>query len=126
LYGSEDFANFCLKKRKFKTISTVINFDMVGRMDPELKRLFYMCSDSLSEKFSKAVQLSTNLDLREKDQEKMLQLDTRSFYMKGIDCVNLSTGSHIDYHAASDDERYINYIGMVNVFNFVHALIQNW
>ncbi len=126
LYGSQDFANFCLKKRKFKTISTVINFDMVGRMDPELKRLFYMCSDSLSEKLSEAVERTTNLDLREKDQEKMLQLDTRSFYLKEMDCLNFSTGSHIDYHAVSDDERYINYTGMVNVFNFVRDLIQNW
>lgn len=126
LYGSEDFAKFCLKKRKFKTISTVINFDMVGRMDPELKRLFYMCSDSLSGKFTEAAGLSTHLELREKDREKLLQLDTRSFYLKEIDCVNLSTGSHIDYHAVSDDERYINYNGMVDVFNFVRDLIQNW
>jgi Zn-dependent M28 family amino/carboxypeptidase len=126
LFGSEDFADFCLNKRKFKTISTVINFDMVGRLDPELKRLFFMCSDSLSIKLAKAAELTTQLDLREKDQEKLLQLDTRSFFLNEIDCLNLSTGSHIDYHAVSDDEQYINYDGMMDVFNFVRALIQNW
>lgn len=126
LFGSEEFADFCLYKRKFRTISAVINFDMVGRMDPELKRLFYMCSDSLSPKLVDVAALTTNLDLREKDQQKLLQLDTRSFYLKEMECLNLSTGSHLDYHAVSDDEKYINYTGMVEIFNFVHQLLMNW
>ncbi len=126
LFGPEDFAEFCLNKRKFKTISTVINFDMVGRLNPELRQLFFMCSDSLSGKFTESAGFSTNLELRERDQEKLLQLDTRPFYLKEIDCVSLSTGSHIDYHTVTDDERYINYIGMIDVFNFVRDLIRNW
>lgn len=123
LYGSSAFADFCATKRKFKHINSVINFDMVGRMDPTLHRLKCMSSfpeDSILSETSASL-YGMNLVITER--EKLALLDTKAFHSKGIPCLNFTTGIHDDYHATTDDAQYIFYDGMLMINKFVRALI---
>lgn len=124
LYGSLAFDAFSRNNRKFKNITTVINFDMVGRMDPNMKRLKCMSSlpnDSILAT-SDVDKYGLNLFVTEK--EKLEQLDTKSFFDRGIPCLNFTTGVHDDYHRTSDDPKYISFDGMLLIFNYLIDLIQ--
>ncbi|MDH4474663.1 MAG: M28 family peptidase [Fluviicola sp.] len=124
LFGSEAFAGFVeQKKRKFKSVSSVVNFDMVGRLSPDLKKLKCMCSPT-TDSILKTVNPSPfGFTLNITDEAKLNQLDTKVFYNKHIPCVSFTTGMHNDYHATSDDPQYINYKGMVAIYNYLCQLI---
>lgn len=124
LYGSTAFAEFVASKRKFKNISTVINFDMVGRMDATMKRLKCMSSlpnDSIVE-MPEINKSGLNVVLA--DEEKLALLDTKPFHLKGIPCLNFTTGIHDDYHATTDDAKYISYEGMLLINSYMRELIE--
>ncbi len=124
LFGSAAFADFCQSKRKLKNITTVINFDMVGRLDANMKRLKCMSSlpnDSILSG-TDAAKFGLNIFIAEK--EKLDQLDTKVFHQKGIPCLNFTTGIHDDYHATTDDPKYISFDGMLLISNYLFDLIQ--
>lgn len=115
LFGSENFYNFIGESnKKIKPISLAINFDMVGRMDPDLKKYnCYSSNDSLiksSTTFLKDFEFNLNIT---KDTNKLSNLDTRKFFENNINCLNFTSGKHIDYHSVNDDEKYINYEGLL-------------
>lgn len=123
LYGSEAFSEFALKKQKFGEIHMVINFDMVGRMDPELKKLKCMRSVICDSVLSQVNPVGFGFELRVTEEEKLMQLDTKHFYSKGIPCMNFTTGIHNDYHATSDDANYISLEGMVRILDYLTTLL---
>lgn len=124
LYGSDVFAAFVeQKKRKFKSVSSVVNFDMVGRLSPDLKKLKCMCSP-IADSVLKSIDMSPfGFTLNIADEPMLKQLDTKVFYNQQILCLNFTTGMHNDYHATTDDASYINYSGMVAVYNYLCLLI---
>ena len=124
LFGSEAFANLVeQKKRRFKSISCVVNFDMVGRLATDQKKLKCMSSPIFDSILKKVDTQPFGFTLNLTDEEKLTQLDTKAFYNKHIPCINFSTGIHNDYHATTDDANYINYNGMIAIYNYISALI---
>lgn len=124
LFGSEAFAAFVeQKKRKFKSVSCVVNFDMVGRLSPDLKKLKCMCSPLVDSLLKTVNAAPFGFSLNVTDEAKLNQLDTKVFYTKHIPCLSFTTGMHNDYHATTDDAAFINYSGMVAIYNYLCQLI---
>jgi Zn-dependent M28 family amino/carboxypeptidase len=127
LFGSENFYNNLIEsKNKFKPIYLAINFDMVGRMDSDLKK--YNCftsNDSLitsNSTFLKDNGFNLNIT---KDTIKLSNLDTHKFIKNEFDCMNFTSGIHIDYHSVNDDEKYINYEGILLFRKYILAYISS-
>lgn len=119
LFGSAAFHKMVQETKKFKHISTVINFDMVGRMDASLNKLKCMRSPELDSLIRTIPMDQFSLKLNITDEEKLKLLDTKSYVEAGIPCINFTTGVHNDYHKTSDDPAYINYKGLNEVRKFI-------
>jgi hypothetical protein len=117
LYGSGSFAEF--SKKKFKPVSMVINFDMVGRMHPDLKWLKVIGVQS--QNFDKAYFKKPNglVNFRIETDTLLNQLDTRKYHKFGWPCISFTTGIHDDYHKMTDDENKLNYQGMVLIYRVI-------
>ena len=97
---------------------------MVGRLDANMKRLKCMSSlpnDSIVA-MSETSKWGLNVVLA--DEEKLALLDTKPFHLKGIPCLNFTTGIHDDYHATTDDAKYISYEGMLMIHCYMRDLIE--
>lgn len=126
LFGSDAFFHLTQKKRrKFKEIVLVINFDMVGRMNPDHPKLKCMVSANAESVVSTVSSNDFGFLLNIADSDKLKLLDTRSFLESKIPCINFTTGIHLDYHTVSDDEMYINYEGMLQIHHFIRMLLFN-
>lgn len=123
LFGAAAFHNMAQETKKFKQISTVINFDMVGRMDANSKKLKCMRSPELDSLVQSIPMDQFSLKLNITDEEKLKLLDTKSYVEAGIPCINFTTGMHNDYHKTSDDATYINYEGLNELRKFVTYLL---
>jgi len=124
LFGSAAFSEFVQqKKRKYKTISAVINFDMVGRLHPELLKLKCLRSPTMDSVLQLVDPIPFGFKLNVANEEQLKQLDTKTFYNVGIPCINFSTGIHNDYHTISDDPQYINMLGMLAIYHYLQELI---
>lgn len=123
LFGSEALAKKW--KGKFKAPCLVLNFDMVGRMQPADPwfKVMGMERDSCMQAFFKE---NAQVGIHLGEDALLAQLDTRSFLAQGIRCLSLSTGSHTDYHKVSDDVAKINFEGIWQVQLGVEALLKQW
>lgn len=125
LFGSQQFATSVLsRKHRFKTIESVLNFDMIGRMDRVTNTLrcsFFPENDTLIKNTSAA---GFDIQLKEGTTETLLKLDTKTFVEQHIPSYNFTTGLHIDYHKTTDDAIFINYEGMDKTYQFLlHFLV---
>lgn len=104
------------------TPNYMLNMDMVGRYDTSHKLTIggYGTSPTWGEYFSalKNDQLLIKLDSSGSGPS-----DHASFYRKDMPVLFFFTGSHPDYHKATDDWQKINYEGEKNIVQFVHQLI---
>lgn len=124
LYGSDAFGNFIKKHTNhFKNISCVINFDMIGRLDADLKILKCMNSKSADIILNNLQIEDFDLKLNLGKEEQLAKLDTNFFYNQGVPCLNFTTGIHLDYHTPTDDAIYINLDGMVQIHKYLLKLI---
>lgn len=120
LFGSKEFTALILKKIP---VSLVINFDMLGRLNPVQPQLH--CYGSMNKNdFQPLLSEAFSINFHEKDSARLIELDTRAFLNRGIPCVSFTTGLHSDYHKISDDPESINYNGMVQVFEFLKLLFE--
>ncbi len=124
LFGSENFSKTAVKK--YKKISLVINFDMVGRMNPELKWLKLYGTSTLKNKKSFFDIEKFGLHYRFENDIMLSQLDTKSFVEKQIPCLSISTGIHDDYHKMSDDEVKINYQGILLIQQLLEEFLKDY
>jgi Zn-dependent M28 family amino/carboxypeptidase len=126
LFGSQKFFDFIRKKsRRFGDITFCLNFDMVGRIDPSLMKLKLMhthLNQSLVETL-KTIPSLLNIAMMQ-DDKFLNQLDTKWFSINSIPCLHFTSGRHIDYHCPSDDAQYINYGGMLAIFDFVKDVLK--
>jgi hypothetical protein len=101
-----------------KDTVAMINFDMVGRLNPKGDLTVFGAGTSPGfEDLVKA--LATSQGLKSKivpgTQGEFFQSDHASFYNKDIPVLFAFTGNHPDYHRPSDDSERINFHGMSQV-----------
>lgn len=122
LFGSDFFSKS--KICESLKIKTVINFDMVGRLDEASKtiRVSGLETESFYQPFFESTE-NFSLNFRY-DDSNLLVSDLKPFVKKNIPALNITTGVHSDYHRMSDDENKINYKGMNLIFNLLNSLIK--
>lgn len=123
LMGSKHFAETV--KSKYPNVITMINLDMVGRLnhDKVLTVGGVGTSPVFGEIINKNKPAGINLAI---DSSGVGPSDHTSFYLKDIPVLFLFTGTHSDYHKPSDDTELINFSGLKNlttyVFNIANGL----
>ncbi len=105
-------------KTKYPNVVTMINMDMIGRLnkDKDLVVGGVGTSPEFKSILEKSKPAGFNLTLEDSG---IGPTDHTSFYLKDISVLNFFTGTHTDYHKPSDDEDKINYYGVKNIVDFV-------
>lgn len=122
LLGSNYFVNSSVIPAN--QMISMINLDMIGRLDDEKKLVVHgtgtstIWKDLLNNKNSYDLKLTFN-------DEGFGPSDHSSFYGKQIPVLFFFTGTHTDYHRPSDDAEKINYDGQENVLRFVYDVASN-
>jgi hypothetical protein len=98
---------------------SMINLDMIGRLDDEKKLIIHGTGTAKSWKDLLNDKNSYNLKLSFND-EGFGPSDHSSFYGKQIPVLFFFTGTHTDYHRPSDDAERINYQGEEAVVRYVY------
>ncbi|MBS1550169.1 MAG: M20/M25/M40 family metallo-hydrolase [Bacteroidetes bacterium] len=119
LMGSKHWAEKI--KTQYPNIISMINLDMVGRLDKDKNLTVGGVGTSpvfpnLIEKYKPA---GVNIAV---DNSGVGPSDHTSFYLKDIPVLFFFTGTHTDYHKPSDDEDKINYSGVKTITEYVFAL----
>ncbi len=104
-------------------VQAMFNFDMVGRLDREQLQVFGTATaaefapllDETNRRFG--FRLTATGD-------GFGRSDHASFYAKDIPVLHFFTGTHADYHRASDDAARINAAGEAKVIDFAMALLR--
>ena len=121
LLGSAYFAQstFCQKLK----IRAIINMDMVGRLDTTAKvlRISGFDTDSAFARFFNAHD-DNPIHFRY-DDANLADSDLKPFKDGHIALLNLTTGTHTDYHRSTDTEDKINYPGMLQVYTLLQQLL---
>ena len=122
LYGSKSFIqNATIDTSK---INYMLNFDMVGRLDEE--NSMAVNGVGTSPIFKEKAQGISAGNIKVKTTESgMGPSDHASFYMANKPVLHFYTGNNPDYHKPSDDAYLINFEGMVQVFEYTMALLQD-
>ena len=104
------------------TIAYMINMDMVGRLNDSTHALT-IGGVGTSPVWGDFI-TRTHKDFKVAiDSSGVGPSDHTSFYHQGIPVLFFFTGLHHDYHKPSDDADKINYIGEVQVLNYVSGLV---
>lgn len=115
LFGAKHYCNTIASKYKIKS---VYNFDMVGRLGIT-STLFINDNNIDSTSYCNSNHLNFNLN------NTIPNSDLTSFIPFKIHLVNITTGTHTDYHKHTDDEEKINYNGMKIIYAFLIDFIKN-
>lgn len=121
IIGSKEFFKASLIESA--KIKTMINLDMVGRLNEEQKLQIGGTGTALE--FD---EILDNLNkkhkfLIHKNPDGYGPSDHSSFYSEKIPVLFVSTGAHEDYHTVYDTEDKINYQGTIRVSNFTYDLV---
>ncbi len=104
----------------------VINFDMVGRMHPDLKWLKIAGVDTSKVENSFFKTDFKYIHFKFDTDSILLELDTKKFYENQISCISFTTGVHDDYHKITDTENKINYPGMLSIQKMLEMYLFNF
>lgn len=100
----------------------MLNMDMVGRYDASKK--LTVGGFGTSSKWASILTNTPTSLLTHYDSAGTGPSDHASFYRKEIPVLFLFTGSHVDYHKASDDADKINYEGQAAIVRWVNQIIK--
>jgi aminopeptidase YwaD len=107
-----------------KTVSCMINMDMVGRLNRDEKTLIINGAGT-SPRWKTVLDSVIADGLKIKTSESGVgPSDHTSFYLQDIPSLHFFSGTHEDYHKPSDDEDKINYNGMVSIQKTILNLIE--
>ena len=118
-------SNFFVKNPTIdtKTISYMINMDMVGRLKKDSTLAVYGTGTS---PIFKQVLKSHNNNFKLIQQESGVgPSDHTSFYLADIPVLHFFTGQHEDYHKPGDDFEKLNYQGMETISNYLFNIISD-
>ena len=120
LLGSKYWLDHPTKKVNY---NYMINMDMVGRYDTARK--LTVGGYGTSSKWENLLKATPSEFLIYKDSAGTGPSDHASFYRKDMPVLFFFTGSHNDYHKATDDWDKINYGAEAVLVRWVHELIKN-
>ena len=106
-----------------KNVIAMLNFDMVGRLDPDTRALSIggtktsLESEEILELLNPGFELSLS-------GEGTGPSDHAAFYMQDIPVFFISTGAHPDYHTPDDNAGRINYPGILEVSDYAWGIIE--
>jgi Peptidase family M28/PDZ domain len=105
-------------KEKYPNVVTMINMDMIGRLND--KKELTVGGIGTCPDFKAIIEQNKpagyNITL---DESGIGPSDHTSFYLKDIPVLFFFTGTHSDYHKPSDDEDKINYTGVTTIVNYI-------
>ncbi len=105
-------------------VNYMINLDMVGRLNEE--KALAINGVGTSPQWNKAFEEIGDRGFKLIKKESGIgPSDHTSFYLKDIPVLHFFTGQHEDYHKPSDDAEKVNYEGMVEIVQFIDALISS-
>lgn len=119
-------SNYFTKSNLFSNyqVNYMLNMDMVGRLD-STDRTIIINGAGTSPFWNSTLTSIQAGNLKVKTTESGIgPSDHTSFYLKDIPVLHLFTGTHSDYHKPSDDWEKVNIQGMVDVANYIIALIE--
>jgi aminopeptidase YwaD len=106
-----------------KTVSCMINMDMVGRLKPDEKTLIINGAGT-SPRWKTLLDSCVVDGIKIKTSESGVgPSDHTSFYLQDIPSLHFFSGTHSDYHKPSDDEDKINYDGTVLITRIIMNVI---
>lgn len=122
LIGSKFFVNNPLVD--LKNVKAMFNFDMVGRLDKEEKRIT-IAGTGTAEGLQELVDAHDKNGLKIKTNKSGFgPSDYASFYSKNIPVLAINTGLHTDYHTPADKVSLINFEGQKTVSDYAYSLIK--
>ncbi|MBU2652326.1 MAG: M20/M25/M40 family metallo-hydrolase [Bacteroidetes bacterium] len=106
------------------TIKAMINFDMIGRLDPEKKSVMVGGTGTSAEAEEILNKLQNRYGLAlSYSPEGYGPSDHAAFYAENIPVFFINTGVHSDYHTPQDDVEFINFEGQEMVSKMAYDLI---
>ncbi len=106
-----------------KTISYMINMDMVGRLKKDNALAVYGTGTS---PIFKQVLRAHNTKFKLIENESGVgPSDHTSFYLADIPVLHFFTGQHEDYHKPGDDSEKLNYQGMVTISDYIFDVLSD-
>ena len=116
-------SKYWLENPTIKTsFNYMVNMDMVGRYDAAKK--MSLGGYGTSSKWAEIIQKTPTPLLYTIDSAGTGPSDHASFYRKDMPVLFMFTGSHADYHKATDDWDKINYIGQKDILRFVQNIVK--
>ncbi|GIV41948.1 MAG: hypothetical protein KatS3mg034_1258 [Vicingaceae bacterium] len=121
LLGSSSFVKQIEDKYK-KQWFCMINFDMIGRLDKQSKKLAVYGTGTAGE--WKTIIDKTNPGFQLNFHEDGVgPSDHTSFYLENLPVLHFFTGQHADYHKPTDDVDKLNIEGIKEISDWVAAII---
>jgi hypothetical protein len=120
LYGSKFFANN--PTIELGKVNYMINMDMVGRLKEEKTLAVYGVgtSPAFREVLNKIDVAGIKITTSDSG---VGPSDHTSFYLKDLPVLHFFTGQHREYHKPADDAELINYEGLMDVTDYILALL---
>lgn len=105
------------------SVNYMLNMDMIGRLNEE--RVLAVNGAGTSPVWKSALESikAGNINVKTSDSG-VGPSDHTSFYLADKPVLHFFTGQHEDYHKPSDDSELVNYNGLLDVADFIVALIQ--
>jgi hypothetical protein len=104
-----------------KKISCMFNMDMIGRLRDSTQSLSVGGAATSPVWIPMTKQLNRDFRLVF-DSAGLGPSDHASFYLKDIPVLHFFSGTHSDYHKASDDAEKINFAGEVKIINYIKRI----
>lgn len=121
LVGSKAFVNN--PTADITKVNYMLNMDMVGRLNTE--KVLAINGAGTSPLWKEALAAIKVADIQVKTTDSGVgPSDHTSFYFADKPVLHFFTGQHTDYHKPSDDAEKINYEGLLDVSNYIIALIE--
>lgn len=120
LHGSNYLSNYL--KQENIPIEFMLNFDMIGRLNPQ--KALYVEGLSSSRNFDSLLTELNSVAVFQlhKKQSAIGTSDHTSFYLDSIPVLAFSSGVHSDYHTINDTPDKINYTGIIQIVDFTYQL----
>ncbi|MEL7534476.1 MAG: M28 family peptidase [Bacteroidota bacterium] len=120
LYGSKHFVKE--PTIELSSINCMINLDMVGRLNEE--KVLVINGVGTSPAWNAMLETIDVHDIEITTTESGIGAsDHTSFYLKDLPAIHFFTGQHKQYHKPEDDSHLVNYQGMLEVTDYIMALI---